>query len=192
MSRIIAGSRRGHRLSTPSGANTRPTTDRAREALFSGLTAWAGRSAAAPEEALQGLAFLDLYAGSGAVGLEAASRGAGPVLLVESDRKTAAVATTNARALDLAARVMTIRVERWVQVPADSSYDIVFADPPYALATEQLTGILADLVTTGWLADSGLVVVERSRRSEAPTWPADLRERWQRTYGETVLHFAGR
>lgn len=192
MTRIIAGSHRGRRLSAPPGENTRPTADRVREALFSALTAWAGRSAAAPEEALSGFAFLDLYAGSGAVGLEAASRGAGPVVLVESDRRTAELATGNARSLDLAARVTTARVERWVRSPADRPYDIAFADPPYALSTESISEVVAALVSSGWLAGDALVVVERSNRSSPLTWPAELGDRWQRTYGETALQFAGR
>lgn len=172
----------------PPGEGTRPTTDRTREALFSALTSWAGRSDVPPEESLAGLAFADLYAGSGAVGLEAASRGAGPVLLVESDRRTASVATGNARALDLVARVVTIRVERWVQSLADRAYDVVFADPPYELAG--VDDLVTALLDHGWLADNGLVVVERSSRSEPPTWPAALVEHWERRYGETTLYFA--
>ncbi len=172
----------------PTGDGTRPTTDRTREALFSALTAWAGRSDTPPEESLAGLAFADLYAGSGAVGLEAASRGAGPVLLVESDRRTAAVAAGNARALDLSVRVATSRVERWVRSPADQAYDVVFADPPYELSG--VDGLMVALLANGWLADDGLVVVERSTRSEPPTWPAALVEQWERRYGETTLYFA--
>lgn len=190
MSRIIAGSRRGRRLTVPPGERTRPTTDRTREALFSALTSWAGRSDALAEESLAGLAFADLYAGSGAVGLEAASRGAGPVLLVESDRRTAAVATGNARTLGLVARVVTIRVERWVQSPADRAYDIVFADPPYELAA--VDDLIAALLDHGWLADNGLVVVERSSRSAPPTWPEGLQQSWHRRYGETTIWFAQR
>src|SRR3990170_2743067 len=91
MTRIIGGSAGGRRLSTPRGLNTRPTSDRVREALFSAIEAWCG--------SLAGLRFLDLYAGSGAVGLEARSRGAGVVTLVEQDRRTAALISDNARAL---------------------------------------------------------------------------------------------
>src|SRR6187200_3360511 len=89
MSRIIAGSRRGRRIAMPPGDRTRPTSDRVREALFSAIAAWAGRAAEPVEQSLAGLAFCDLYAGSGAVGLEAASRGAYPVLLIERDLRTA-------------------------------------------------------------------------------------------------------
>ena len=103
MSRIIAGSRGGRRIGMPSGDRTRPTTDRVREALFSAIAAWAGTSMRSADQALAGLGFCDLYAGSGAVGLEAASRGADPVLLVEADRRTAAVARGNAAELGLPA-----------------------------------------------------------------------------------------
>jgi 16S rRNA (guanine966-N2)-methyltransferase len=188
MSRIITGSRRGRKLRMPTGANTRPTTDRTREALFSALTSWAGRSDAVPDEALDGLAVADLYAGSGAVGLEAASRGAGPVLLVESDRRTAALAADNARTLDLRAQVLTMRVERWVQGVADRPYDVVFADPPYDLPS--VDDLVAAVVTNGWLAGDGLLVVERSVRTPPPAWPAALGERWEKTYGESMLCFA--
>ena len=190
MSRIIAGSHRGRRLTMPAGAGTRPTTDRTREALFSALTAWAGRAGTAPEESLAGLAFADLYAGSGAVGLEAASRGAGPVLLVESDKRTAGVAAGNARTLGLAARVLAVRAERWALGPAEQAYDVVFADPPYDLA--DVDALVGALVGNGWLAPDGLVVIERSARSTAPVWPPELGEVWQRRYGETMLWFAQR
>jgi 16S rRNA (guanine966-N2)-methyltransferase len=103
-SRIIAGSRRGQRIAMPSGERTRPTTDRVREALFSAIAAWLGTSAEPAERSLAGLAFCDLYAGSGAVGLEAASRGASPVLLVERDPRTAQVARGNSEALGLICR----------------------------------------------------------------------------------------
>lgn len=191
MSRIVAGSRGGRRLETPPGGSTRPTSDRVREALFSALASWAGTAAGSPADALGGLAFLDLYAGSGAVGLEAASRGADPVLLVESDARTAALARRNATSLALRAAARSTAVETLARTVADQAYDIAFADPPYALATEQLDAVVADLVANGWLASDGLLVLERSSRSSAPRWPAAVGETWVRPYGETVLHFAG-
>ena len=190
MSRIIAGSRGGRRLGTPTGDATRPTTDRVREALFSALGSWAGTAAGSPEDALAGLAFLDLYAGSGAVGLEAASRGAAPVLLVESDARTAAVARRNVDGLALPATVRTSAVETLARTAAERSYDVVFADPPYALASDRLDAVAADLVAHGWVAPGGLVVLERSRRTPAPRWPEPVDESWERPYGETVLHLA--
>ncbi len=192
MSRIIAGSRRGRRLAAPPGDGTRPTTDRTREALFSALTSWAGRAAAAPEEALTGLAFADLFAGSGAVGLEAASRGAGPVLLVESDRRAAALAGRNARTVDLVVQIAAVPVERWVTAPADQRYDLIFADPPYERSTADVEDLVAALLDGGRLAEGGLVVLERSARSEPPTWPDALADHWERKYGETLLCFAQR
>src|SRR3546814_2750799 len=92
MTRIIGGSAGGRRLTTPRGQNTRPTSDRVREALFSAIESWCG--------SLDGLRFLDLYAGSGAIGLEARSRGAGVVTMVESDRRTAQLVNTNIRSLN--------------------------------------------------------------------------------------------
>lgn len=192
MSRIIAGSRGGRRITMPSGAATRPTTDRVREALFSAIASWAGRAAGPPEESLAGLAFCDLYAGSGAVGLEAASRGADPVLLVESHRRTAQLTIRNARELGLHGEVVADRVEQVVARPARTAYDVVFADPPYELATTALDALLVDLVDQGWLAVDGLVVVERSRRTPELSWPEVIAERWSRSYGETVLHFGTR
>ncbi len=190
MSRIIAGSHGGRRLQTPPGDATRPTTDRVREALFSALASWAGTAAGPPAESLAGLAFLDLYAGSGAVGLEAASRGAGPVLLVESDARTAGVARRNASTLGLAADVRVGAVETVVRGPADRAYDVVFADPPYALAPERLDAVVTDLVAHGWAAPDALVVLERSGRTPPPAWAAPTDQTWSRTYGETVLHLA--
>ncbi len=189
MTRVIAGSRGGRRLTTPAGAGTRPTADRVREALFSALTAWAETTSRSADAALAGLAFADLYAGSGAVGLEAASRGADPVLLVEHDPRTAALIRANAAGLGLPVQVRRATVTSVLSRPAEP-YDIVFADPPYALATQDLDVVLEDLFALGWVAPAGLVVVERSARTPAPAWPEGVRNRWSRRYGETVLYFA--
>ena len=191
MSRIIAGSRGGRRLTMPSGDRTRPTTDRVREALFSALAAWAGSSSAAPEVTLDGLSFCDLYAGSGAVGLEAASRGAAPVLLVEGDRRTAQVTRRNADELGLTVEIRALRVETVLAQRATHSYDIVFADPPYELAADTLDGLLGPAWPHGWVAEHGLMVVERSRRTPPPSWPAAVTDTWSRTYGETIVYFGG-
>jgi 16S rRNA (guanine966-N2)-methyltransferase len=190
VSRIIAGSRGGRRLTTPPGSRTRPTTDRVREGLFSAIAAWAGTADSPPDEALAGLAFADLYAGSGAVGLEAASRGAGPVLLVEADKRTAGVTTRNVRDLGLAAQVRTGKVETVVALPSAQNYDVVFLDPPYELAGQAVAGVLQALADGGWLAASALLVVERSRRTPELDWPQVVTDTWSRTYGETVLHYA--
>lgn len=192
MSRIIAGSRGGRRIATPPGDRTRPTTDRVREALFSAIASWAGTAATVPEQSLAGLAFCDLYAGSGAVGLEAASRGAQPVLLVEADRRTSLLTRRNATDLALAAEVRAVRVEQLARQRAGAAYDVVFADPPYDVATEAMDELLADLVGNGWVSSAGLVVVERSRRTPELSWSTAFTEHWNRLYGETVLCFGAR
>lgn len=176
----------------PPGAKTRPTTDRVREALFSAIAAWAGTAAAPAEESLAGLGFADLFAGSGAVGLEAASRGAVPVLLVEADRRTALLTRKNATDLGLAVSVRAVRVEQLGSRDGQPGFDILFLDPPYDVATEAIEQLLADLVGGGWVAADGLLVLERSRRTPEPAWPDQVAEHWRRDYGETVLHFGAR
>ena len=136
MTRIIGGAAGGRRINTPRGVHTRPTSDRVREALFSAIESWCG--------SLHGLRFLDLYAGSGAVGLEAWSRGAGVVTLVEQDRRTAALITRNAAALGFSrARVVSASVATVLQSPPAAPYDLVFSDPPYPTPDEDVD---ADLV----------------------------------------------
>lgn len=190
MTRVIAGSRGGRRLATPAGGGTRPTSDRVREALFSALTAWAGTTSRSADAALANLAFVDLYAGSGAVGLEAASRGADPVLLVEDDPRTAALILANVAALALPVQVRASTVASVLRSPPGRRYDIVFADPPYALASDALDVVVTSLLSSEWLAPASLVVLERSRRTPAPAWPTEMADAWCRDYGETVLYFA--
>jgi 16S rRNA (guanine966-N2)-methyltransferase len=185
VTRIIGGTAGGRRLRTPRGAATRPTSDRVREALFSSVEAALGP--------LEGVAFLDLYAGSGAVGLEAASRGAARVTLVEQDRRTAGLVVANAREVDLDVEVRTSSVARFLAAwPAPAAYDVVFSDPPYALPDAEVRADLAALVENGWLADGALVVVERPARHPVGGWPAGLEPGRVRRYGETVLCFATR
>jgi len=187
MTRIIAGRAGGHRLQTPKGAATRPTSDRVREALFSAIEARVG--------SLEGLRFLDLYAGSGALGLEAWSRGAAAVTLVESDRRTADLVRANARAVGCAdAEVRAQSVTTVLAGAPQDPYDIVVSDPPYPLTDDALAADLSALATGPWLAADALVVVERSSRSPEPTWPTGLEplpgKRGQKKYGETTLWFA--
>ena len=191
MSRIIAGSAKGRRIDTPKGSRTRPTTDRTREALFSALASWFDTADEAPESQLDGVAVLDLYAGSGAVALEAASRGARPVWAVESDAGTARIARGNATATGLPVTVVATTVEKALGAPPPARFDVVWADPPYDLPGERLAPVLA-AVQERWLATDGLLVVERATRDLAPVWPPELSERWDRRYGETTLYFAGR
>lgn len=180
MTRIVAGAAGGRRLAVPPGDTTRPTSDRVREALFSALDA-AG--------AVAGARVLDLYAGSGALGLEAASRGAAAVVLVEAARGAAATATANVRTLGLpGARVVAERVERFVAGPGAvvaGGWDLVLLDPPYAVGEDDLAEVLAALPAL--LAPGASVVVERSTRSGEPRWPPGLTPARARRYGETTL-----
>lgn len=189
MSRIIAGSRRGQQITMPPGTRTRPTSDRVREALFSVLAAWAGTAGEPPDQQLAGLAVLDLYAGSGAVGLEAASRGATRVTAVESDRRTCRIIGDNAAALDLAVTVHNTRVEDFCRQDPPGPVDIVFADPPYDHSSASVSTVIADLVAYGWIEPDGLVVCERSVRDQPVTWPESPADTWSKEYGESVLHF---
>ena len=182
MTRIIGGNAGGRRITAPSGQHTRPTTDRVREALFSSIEAWCG--------SLQGLRFLDLYAGSGAVGLEAWSRGAGVVTLVESDRRTARLIGDNAKALGFAkADVVAGSVTATLSRPPGAPYDVAFLDPPYPLDEAAVEGDLALLSHMGWLVPGAMVVVERSSRSPEPTWPDGITGERRKRYGETTLWY---
>ena len=188
MTRIISGRAGGHRLRTPAGAGTRPTSDRVREALFSRLDHL---------DALVGTRVLDLYAGSGALGLEAASRGATDVHLVESERAAAAVARANAATIGAVLPATTVRVhavlvERFLAgAPrAGESAGLVFLDPPYDLDEDRLADVLARLVARAWLTADALVVVERSSRAPEPRWPDGLGLLDERRHGDTRLWFA--
>jgi len=174
----------------PPHRNTRPTTDRVREAAFTLIADWAGTGGAAAGESLDGLSLLDLYAGSGAVALEAASRGASPAWAVERDRATAEVARRNVREAGLPVTVVTRSVGAFLAASPGMAFDIVWADPPYDMGEPELARVLAAVVDGGWLAGRGLLVVERSSRGAAPQWPAVMEESWDRGYGETALHFA--
>jgi 16S rRNA (guanine966-N2)-methyltransferase len=182
MTRIIAGDARGRRLRTPQGGATRPTADRVREALFSSLDARLG--------SLAGVRFLDVYAGSGAVGLEARSRGAAAVTLIESDRATAALIRQNARALGLdSVTVLSGKAERVAtDPPPGKRFDVVFADPPYSIPGGRLSQVLAGLLAAGWCAPGAWLVVERPRRDDW-RWPVGVDAVQSKRYGETVLWY---
>src|SRR5579859_2703337 len=258
MTRVIAGTAGGRRLSVPAGRDTRPTSDRAREGLFATVQAIRGP--------LAGASVLDLYAGSGAVGLEALSRGAVRAVLVEADPRAVRVIRANIAALNLpGAHVIAGRVEPVLArgpaaavgrtpapgdpkavsgaaavgrtpapgdpkavpgaaavgrtpapgdpeadpqaVPGDSDpapgtapgpgpeavagarFDVVFADPPYAMAADAVTAVLTALVQRGWLAPDALVAVERSTRSGPLHWPGGYTEDRSRRYGEATLWY---
>jgi 16S rRNA (guanine966-N2)-methyltransferase len=163
-----------------------------REAAFSLVADWAGTLGEPADEQLAGLAFLDLYAGSGAVALEAASRGAKPVWAVESDPATARIARGNAGTTGLGITVVAGTVERTLAGTPPVGFDVVWADPPYALDGDRLAAVLVAVVDGGWLADDGLLVVERAGRDLPPVFPPQVCESWLRRYGETTLHLARR
>ena len=183
MTRIIGGSAGGRRLQTPKGDLTRPTSDRVREALFSAVESLLG--------SLEGLRFLDLYAGTGAVGLEALSRGASAATLVEQDRRTAELIRTNARGVGLPdAEVVAASVARHLAGRPAAAYDVVFVDPPYSQPGDAVVADLRALAAHGWLAPGALVVVERSSRQPIGAWPDGFLPDRVRRYGETTLTFA--
>ncbi|MER7935546.1 16S rRNA (guanine(966)-N(2))-methyltransferase RsmD [Streptomyces sp. NPDC093272] len=184
MTRVIAGAAGGRRLTVPPGTGTRPTSDRAREGLFSTWQSLLGGP-------LDGDRVLDLYAGSGAVGLEALSRGAGHTLLVEADPRAARVVRENVQNLGLpGAEVRAGRAEQIVRSPAPAQpYDLVFLDPPYAVSDDDLREILLTLASGGWLAPEALVTVERSTRGGDFRWPTGFEALRSRRYGEGTFWY---
>lgn len=183
MTRVIAGTAGGRRLAVPPGNGTRPTSDRAREGLFSTWESLDGT--------LSGARVLDLYGGSGAVGLEALSRGAAHVLLVEADARAVRTIRDNVRALGLpGAEVRAGKAEQVIAGPApDEPYDVLFLDPPYAVTNSDLEEILLTLHQRGWCAEEALVTVERSTRGGPFPWPAGFEAVRSRRYGEGTLWY---
>jgi 16S rRNA (guanine966-N2)-methyltransferase len=195
MTRVIAGIAGGRRLTVPPGTTTRPTSDRAREGLFASLLSELGT--------FDGARVLDLYAGSGAIGLEALSRGAERVLLVESDARAAAVIKANVATVALPGATLAVdRVERLLARPPAASapaasapaaadaarFDLVIADPPYAVTEEAVTRVLT-LLQADWLADDALVVIERATRSGPVDWPPGFLPGKSRRYGEATFWY---
>ena len=177
MTRVIAGADRGRRLQVPPGTTTRPTSDRAREGLFSSLQSLLD---------LEDARVLDLYAGSGALGLEAVSRGAGSATLVESDPEAVAVLRANVEHLGYrCAHVVAQPVERFLAVDPEPRYDLALLDPPYELDVVPVLELLEP-----WLADDAVVAVERRSRGPGPAWPAGYEPVRDRRYGEAVLWYA--
>jgi 16S rRNA (guanine966-N2)-methyltransferase len=180
--RIVAGLAKGRRLAAPAGA-TRPTSDRAREALFSSLGHLLD---------LDGARVLDLFAGTGAVGLEALSRGAAEAVFVESDRRAVDVLRRNVDTVGLPGATVVGRPVGAVlkERPGERGFDLVFADPPYDIDEAELSDVLTALGESDWLAGHALVVVERAARSGPPPWPAawitPVREK---RYGDGVLWY---
>jgi 16S rRNA (guanine966-N2)-methyltransferase len=180
MTRIISGAAGSLILRVPK-SGTRPTSDRVREALFSSLQA---------RDLIGGASVADLYAGSGALGLEAASRGATDVVLVDRAAPAAAACRENAR--DLKRRLgAAVFIDVYAQPAlaylrqASRTFDLVFIDPPYEILEDELTSVLEALAPR--LDPEAVVIVERSRRSPEPTWPAGLESTGSRSYGDTVI-----
>jgi 16S rRNA (guanine966-N2)-methyltransferase len=173
----VAGTAGGRRLVVPP-RGTRPTSERVREALFNAIESAVD---------LDGARVLDLYAGSGALGLEALSRGAARVTFVESDRDALVVLRKNVATIGLpGAEVVPRRVRDYLEARTSSPYDVVLADPPYA--DQDTDEVLRALV--GWTAPGALVVLERSVRSAGPEWPAPLEALRIKRYGDTALYWA--
>lgn len=184
MTRIISGTLGGRRIAVPP-KGTRPTTDRVREAIFSRLD---------HENQLRGAWVLDAFAGSGALGLEALSRGATRAVFVESNPVAVTVIRANVDSLGLAkaTEVARDKVLPWLgrsSRPVDlATFDVAFLDPPYDLAPSELAATLAALVSR--LTPGAAVVVEWSSRSDAPAWPSGLAPTASKKYGETTVHYA--
>ena len=180
MTRIVAGTAGGRRLAVPA-KGTRPTSERVREALFSAIEA-------AME--LRGARVLDLYAGSGALGIEALSRGAARVTFVESERAALAVLERNLATVGMpGALVRRGKVGAVLAIPEPTPYDLVLADPPYAIDDADLAAMLTAL-TNGWTRPGSVVVLERGRQAGEPDWPRPLVATRTRRYGDTELHWA--
>ena len=199
MTRIIGGEFGGRVLEVPA-TGTRPTSDRVREAIFNKLS---------HDDALEDAQVVDLFAGSGALGLEAISRGAKSAVLVDSAKKATAVAQRNADALGVTGqvRVVTDDAERYTAAMARAggldgpnlraadglpkrAITLVFLDPPYNYSEADLEKVLANLVRTGLLIAGATIVIERGTRTPPPTLPAGLELTQQKSYGETVVYYA--
>ncbi|MGH8972950.1 MAG: 16S rRNA (guanine(966)-N(2))-methyltransferase RsmD [Acidimicrobiia bacterium] len=176
--RVIAGEAGGRRLVVPRGGRLRPTSDRVKESLFSALGA-----------RVVGARVLDLYAGTGALAIEALSRGAAGAVLVERDRAAVEAITANLEATGMGpARVLRGDVPTVVggPPPTEGPFDVVLADPPYDLADDAVAGVLARLAAGGWLAPGAVVAIERpAGAGRPPGWVST----WERCYGDTLVWF---
>ena len=183
--RIIAGSSKGKTLFSPTG-KTRPTSDRAREGLFSSLDSEFG--------SMSELNFLDLFSGSGAVGVEALSRGAANVYSVEDHSPTAGIAAKN---FELVAKstgkftVITSTAERFVATPHQISFDIIFMDPPYDLANSEIEKILTEINSNNLLKRNGIIAIERETKKAQFAWPQPFIEEKVRSYGQGSIFYGG-
>ena len=179
--RVIAGSAGGRRLVAPAGTGARPTTDRVKESVFAALG----------DERLRDAAVLDLYAGSGALAIEALSRGASRAVLVDRERAAVHAIERNLDAIGLTerARVQRSEVAAFVRrdPPADAPFDLALLDPPYDLPNAELEGVLDRLALPGWLVSGATVVVEQGTRGTRAALPERWAITWERGYGDTLV-----
>jgi 16S rRNA (guanine966-N2)-methyltransferase len=183
--RIIAGEAGGRRLAVPAGEAVRPTSDRVKESIFSALGP--GR--------LVGARVLDLYAGSGALGLEALSRGAAEAVFVDRDRAAGRAIQANIETLRFGHRaVLRLRPVATVLAagPESPPFDLALLDPPYDTPAGEVDSVLRLLVEEGWVTPEATVVVERAAASSPLSWPAGWGSTWERCYGDTLVLFAQR
>jgi 16S rRNA (guanine966-N2)-methyltransferase len=183
--RIIAGSSKGKTLFSPT-EKTRPTSDRAREGLFSSLESEFG--------SMNELNFLDLYSGSGAVGVEALSRGAANVFSVEDHEPTAQIATQNFELVKNPAgkfSVISTTAERFVAAPHQISFDIIFMDPPYEVANLVIEKLLTDIYENNLLKRNGIVAIERETKMKPFNWPSPFIQEKIRSYGQGSIFYGG-
>jgi len=186
VSRIIAGSLASRRFATPKGTTTRPTTDRVRESVFSYLASTLGVADRDPAEQLASLRFLDLFAGSGAMGLEAVSRGAEATWV---DHLSAGVIRANCETLGVRGTIVSRNVGPFVSRES-TTFDIVWMDPPYELPTADVDQLISHINDRGLVKSHGIVLVERSRRSSAVEFPESFLNVCTRHYGESVIYTA--
>jgi 16S rRNA (guanine966-N2)-methyltransferase len=185
MMRIIGGSAKGKNLFSPS-EKTRPTSDRAREGLFSSLESEFGSMA--------DLNFLDLFSGSGAVGVEALSRGAAFVLSVEQHQSTAELAEKNFKLVNGAPgtyQVISQDAEKFLSNPSKTQFDIIFLDPPYEISNSEIEKLLGAIAEHNFLKRNGVIAVERESRSKEFNWPAPLAGSKVRAYGQGSIYYGG-
>lgn len=190
MTRVIAGEFKGHRLAVaPNGV--RPTSDRVREAIFSSLVS---------KKDIVGQRVLDLYAGTGALAIEAISRGVAYAVLVERDRKVLAVTKANLTKLGLENRAVQVLadVNHWVRQSRELSpeqnirqagFDLIFMDPPYEKSSADVSSLIIQLLEGKWLAANGVLVVERATKSSLISWPAGIDRIESGIYRDTTVWY---
>ena len=183
--RIIAGLAKGRGI-TAVADSTRPTSDRAREALFSSLASEFGD--------FNGLSVLDLYAGTGAIGLEALSRGASTVHCVESNEKASQAILANYEGIKSSQfpgnfHLYSMGVNRFLEGVAPLKYHFIYLDPPYDFSDIDVIENLIAIETRKFLHQDGLIAVERNSRVRKMSWPLGFEEVRQKNYGQTTIFY---